>query len=94
VTAAAAGTGSQRNYVTRVQAINSHQTIGTEVVIRDGAGGTVIWRGWCQQAGGGCSAIFDPPLRGTAATLVEIAEVTATASTGVLMSLQGFLAAE
>jgi hypothetical protein len=94
VTAKAAGTGAQRNYITRVQAINSHQTIGTEVVIRDGAAGTVLWRGWAQFAGGGCSAVFDPPLRGSAATLVEIAEITATASTGVLVNLQGYTAAE
>ncbi len=94
VTAKTAGTGAQRNYITSVQAINSHATISTEVVIRDGASGTTLWRGWAQAAGGGCAARFDPPLRGTAATLVEIAEITATASTGVLMNVQGYLAAE
>jgi hypothetical protein len=94
VTAKAAGTGSQRLYVTSVQAINSHATISTEVVIRDGASGTTLWRGWAQAAGGGCAAQFTPPLRGTAATLIEIAEITATATTGVLMNLQGYTAAE
>ena len=90
---AAAGVGI-RNYITRVQAINSHQTTGTEVVVRDGAAGAVLWRGWAQAAGGGCAAVFDPPLRGTANTLVEIAEITATATAGVLLSLQGYEAAE
>lgn len=94
VTAKAAGAAGVRNYITRVQAINSHQTTGTEVVIRDGAAGAVLWRGWAQAAGGGCAAVFDPPLRGTAATLVEIAEITATATAGVLMSLQGYEASE
>ena len=94
VTAKTAGTGAQRQYITSVQAINSHQTISTEVVIRDGAAGTTLWRGWAQAAGGGCAARFDPPLRGSAATLVEIAEITATTTTGVLMSLQGYTAAE
>lgn len=90
VTAKAAGGGSVRNYITGVDVINSHQTIGTEILIRDGAGGTVLHRGWAQFAGGGYARSFDPPLQGTANTLVEIAEVTATATAGVLVNLQGF----
>jgi hypothetical protein len=90
---AAAGAGI-RNYVTSIQAINSHATISTEVVIRDGAAGTVLHRGWAQAAGGGYAAKFDPPLRGTANTLVEIAEVSTTATAGVLVNLQGFTAGE
>jgi hypothetical protein len=64
------------------------------VLIRDGAGGTVLHRGWAQAAGGGYSVHFDPPLRGTANTLVESAEVSATATAGVLVNLQGYVAAE
>lgn len=94
VTAKAAAGASIRNYITSAQVINSHQTVSTEVEIRDGAAGTVLWRGFAQAAGGGVSATFDPPLRGTANTLVEIAEVTATATNGVLVALQGFTAAE
>lgn len=90
---AAAGAGI-RNYITKVSVINSHQTTSTEVVIRDGAAGTVLWRGWAQAAGGGCADKFDPPLRGTANTLVEIAEVTTTATAGVLVNVSGFEAAE
>jgi hypothetical protein len=90
---AAAGVGI-RNYVKSAQVINSHQTISTEVLIRDGAAGTVLWRGWAQAAGGGASVQFDPPLRGTANTLIEIAEVTATATAGVLVNLQGYVAGE
>lgn len=88
---AAAGVGV-RNYVTRAQVINSHQTTSTEVVIKDGS--TVLWRGWAQAAGGGVTAVFDPPLRGTANTAINIAEITTTATAGVLVNLQGFTAAE
>lgn len=94
VTAKAAAGAGVRNYVKSIQVINSHATISTEVLVRDGAAGTVLHRGWAQAAGGGYACTFDPPLRGSANTLVEIAEVTATASTGVLVSLQGYAAAE
>lgn len=93
VTAKAAAGAGIRNYVDSIQVINSHQTISTEVVIRDGASGTVLHRGWAQAAGGGYAMRFDPPLRGTANTLVEIAEVTTTATAGVLVNLQGHTAA-
>ncbi len=90
---AAAGAGI-RNYITKVSIVNSHATISTEVVLRDGAAGTVLWRGWAQAAGGGQVEEFTPPLRGTANTLVELAEITATATTGVVANVQGFVAAE
>ena len=94
VTARVAGGAGVRNYIKSAQVINSHATISTEVLIRDGAAGTVLHRGWAQAAGGGFSATFDPPLRGTANTLVEIAEVTATATAGVLVNAQGYTASE
>lgn len=94
VTAKAAAGVGVRNYITRAQIVNSHQTTSTEIVIRDGAAGTVLFRDWAQAAGGGSSVVFDPPLRGTANTLIEIAEVTATATAGVLVNLQGFEASE
>lgn len=94
VTVKAAGAAGVRNYVKSIQVINSHQTTSTEIVVRDGAAGTVIHRGWAQAAGGGYTATFDPPLRGSTATLVEIAEVTTTGTAGVLVSLQGYFGAE
>lgn len=94
VTAKAAAGANVRNYVTSIQVINSHATVGTEVCVKDGAGGTVLHRGWAAAAGGGYTARFDPPLRGTANTLIEIAEVTETGTAGVLVNLQGFTAAE
>ena len=90
---AAAGAGI-RNYITHIDCVNSHATISTELMILDGAAGTVLWRGWLQAAGGGYSINFDPPLRGTANTLLEIDEVTATGTAGVLFNATGFVAAE
>jgi len=87
----AAGSGI-RNYVSRVQVINGHASVSTDVQIRDGASGTVLWRGWAQKEGGGVSAIFDPPLRGTANTLIEIA--CGTTGAAVYFNLQGFVASE
>jgi hypothetical protein len=88
--AKAAGAAGVRHYITGVQVFNGHDTVGTEVVIKDGS--TVLWRGWAEQTGGGCSAQFNPPLRGTAATAVNVANVTNSSST--YFNLQGFSASE
>lgn len=92
VTAKASAGAGLRNYITAIQVMNSHQTIGTEVEIRDGASGTVIHRGWAAP-NSGYTNTFVTPLKGTAATLIQIAEVTATASAGVLVNLQGYIGA-
>lgn len=91
--AAAAGAGI-KNYITSITLVNAHQTIGTEVVINDGAAGTAIFRTWCQFAGGGCSIKLDPPLASSANTLLEIKEITATATAGVVAQILGYTAAE
>lgn len=86
----AAGAGL-RNYVTSVDVTNSHPTIGTEVVIKDGS--TVIHRGYAAAAGGGYAINFATPLKGTANTAINVAEITATATTGVLVNLRGYVGA-
>ncbi len=86
----AAGAAGVRHYIAGIQVFNSHASTGTEVVIKDGS--TVLWRGWAQPTGGGCSAKFDPPLRGTAATAVNVANITTSSST--YFNLQGYSAAE
>jgi len=86
----AAGAAGVRNYVTSVQVINAHATVDTEVVIKDGS--TVIHRGWAGADGGGYAAKFDPPLRGTAATAMNVAAITTGTATHV--SAQGYQAAE
>lgn len=92
VTAKTAAGAGIRNYVTRAEIINGHATVSTDVQIRDGAAGTVLWRGFAQAAGGGVAAKFDPPLRGTANTLIEIA--CGTTGSAVYVNLHGFVAAE
>jgi hypothetical protein len=88
--AKAAGAAGVRHYITGAQVVNGHGTTSTEVVVKDGA--TVLWRGWAQAAGGGCAATFNPPLRGTAATAVNVANVTNASQTYI--SVQGYSALE
>lgn len=92
VTAKAAAGSGIRNYITHVSVINGHATVDTDVQIRDGAAGTVLWRGFAKAAGGGVSESFDPPLRGTENTLVEVANATTGSAT--YFNMQGFTAAE
>ena len=84
--AAAAGV---RNYVTSIDLRNAHATVATEVVIKDGA--TVIWRQLLPAAMAAPVAIsFPTPLRGTAATAVNLACLTTGAQ--VYVNAQGFAA--
>jgi hypothetical protein len=87
--AAAAGI---RNCLTGIQVINGHATVSTEVLVRDGAAGTVLHRGWAQAAGGGFAANFDVPLCGTAATLMEVVPVTT--GSAIYANAQGFISAD
>lgn len=92
VTVKAAAGASVRNYVMSMQC--SHDTLGavTELAIRDGAAGTVIWRGKLNTTavdGSGTTINFDPPLQGTANTLTEIVTLTAVTG-GVYCNLQGY----
>jgi len=88
--AKAAGAAGVRHYITSLQVINADATVGTEVVIKDGS--TVLFRGYAAAVGGGVSARFDPPLRGTAATAVNVANITTSAET--YFNLQGYSAIE
>lgn len=89
---AAAGDGI-RNYVSSIQIACATLGASTEFAIRDGAGGTVLWRTLLHTtAMPTTSIVFNEPLKGTAATLLEI--VTLTAVTGdVMFNAQGFQAA-
>lgn len=88
--AVAAGAAGVIHYITSVQVFNADDTVGTEVVIKDGA--TVKWRGWCEQTGGGCSATFPKPIRCSAATAINVANITTSAET--YFNLQGYSAIE
>lgn len=81
--AAAAGI---RNYVTGLSFVNTSAT-GTVIVVKDGS--TVIWAGYAQQNVSN-HINFPVPLRGTAATAVNVAALTTAAN--VYVSAQGYIA--
>ena len=86
----AAGGAGVRHYLTALTVVNSHATVGTEVVIKDGS--TVVHRGYAAAAGGGYALTFPTPLRGTAATALNVACITTGSAT--VVSASGFSASE
>lgn len=94
VTIKAAAAGTLRNYITAVQVSASALTTGSELAIRDGAGGTVLWRIILTTAGvAGQTFTFPTPLVSTAATLLEVVTLTQTGVTGATyVNVQGYTA--
>lgn len=86
----AAGAGL-RNIITGMQLSSGPLGAATEVVIRDGAGGTVLWRGWKPATAAVISINFATPIRGSANTLLEVATLTATVTGGVYVNVQGYV---
>jgi hypothetical protein len=85
----AAGAAGIRNYVAAIQYFNS-AAVASEIEIRDGS--TVIWRGYVPASMTVPVQItFPVPLRGTAATAVNVALVTTATATRV--SAQGYQSA-
>lgn len=87
-----AAVAGNRNYITSIQL--SHATLGaaTEIAIRDGAAGTVLWRLELKTTAlPPVQFTFPVPLRGSVNTLLEF--ITLTAVTGdVLFNAQGYCA--
>ena len=81
-----------RNYIQSIQI--AHDTLGavTEIHIKDGS--TIIWRGKLQtpaiEAGSGAPIEFNPPLRGSANTALNVALSVSTTG-GVFVNAQGFV---
>lgn len=93
VTVKAAAGASLRNYITNIQVMSEALTTATELVIRDGAAGTVIWRTKIPTGGLPASQFdFSVPLKSTANTLLEVATLTASVTGAVYVNLQGFVA--
>jgi len=91
----AAGAGSGvRNYINSLQVYSDTLGTATEVVIRDGVGGAVLWRAKIGTAGtvGIQDIRFHPPLRGSSNTLLEAACVTATGTGSIYLNVQGYKA--
>lgn len=80
-----------RNVIHALQISTDALGAATEFAIRDGAGGTVLWRmklttaGLSQQA----SHYFPVPLQGTAGNLLEIVTLTASITGAVYFNAQG-----
>ena len=69
-------------------------TNATELAIRDGAGGTAIYRTKIPTDGlASMSITFPQPIRGTANTLLEVVTLTASGAGAVYFNAQGFAAA-
>lgn len=90
VTMKTAGGAGIRNYLTLLDL--TWETLGaaTELVVRDGASGTVIYRTKIGTVAGSKTIQFLTPLRGTAATLMEIATLTASVTGAVYVNAQGY----
>ena len=80
---AAPGAGL-RNYITQITVSNAHATVGTDLHLQDGNGGTAFYPLPAAAGYGGCSIKFDPPLpQPTTNTALYIVNVTTGASTKV-----------
>jgi hypothetical protein len=91
VTIKAAGAASIRNYITGITIMSEALTAATELVIRDGAAGTVLFRIKIPVTGLVTNQInFPTPLKGTAATLLEVATLTASVAGAVYFNAQGY----
>jgi hypothetical protein len=85
----AAGAAGIKNYLTGLQVINTHATVATEFVVKDGA--TVIFRTWLPaNMQGDSDYVFTIPLRSTAAAALNCACITTGAN--VYVNAQGYQA--
>jgi hypothetical protein len=91
VTIKAAGAANIRNYITGIDIMAQALGAATEVAIRDGAGGAVLWRTYIGAGGQVLTHVaFPTPLKGTAATLLEVVTLTASVTGAVFFNAQGY----
>lgn len=88
---AASGTAGIRNYITSIDISAIGAGTASELAIRDGAAGPVLWRIQIPAAGfnNPFTVEFPTPLRGTANTLLEVVTLTSTA-TPVYFNAHGY----
>lgn len=83
----AAPAAGLRNYITQITVSNSHATVGTDIIIQDGSGGTTLYTIPAAPAYGGATITFPVPLRQpTTATAIFCANVTTGSNTKVSAS--------
>jgi hypothetical protein len=83
----AAPASGLRNYLTQITVSNAHATVGTDIIIQDGSGGTTLYTIPAAAVYGGATLTFPTPLRQpTTATAIYCANVTTGASTKVSAS--------
>lgn len=88
----AAPAAGLRNYITQITVSNSHATVGTDVAIQDGSGGTTIYTIPATANYGGATITFPVPLRQpTTNTALYCANVTTGSS--IKVSASGYKAA-
>lgn len=93
VTIAGAAGAGLRNYLTAFQISAGALGAATEIAIRDGAAGTVIWRGALTTSGIGLDEVtFLNPLKSSANTLLEVVTLTATITGSIYFDAQGYIA--
>lgn len=91
VTIKAAGAASIKNYITGFDLMSEALGAATEFVIRNGAAGTVIFRTKIPSTGMALTNIqFDSPLESSAATLLEVATLTASITGAVYFNACGY----
>lgn len=77
------------NHITEVTVSNSHASVGTNVELQDGSGGTTFWTIPASSVYGGAVLHFDPPLRQpTSNTALYVKNTTTGAST--IVSANGY----
>lgn len=85
----AAPASGLRNYITQIQCVNSHATVGTFVTVQDGSGGTALMTLAAASVFGGETVTLPVPLRQpTTATAIFVADVTTGAN--VICSATGY----
>jgi hypothetical protein len=83
----AAPASGLRNYLTQITVSNAHATVGTDILIQDGSGGTTLYVIPAAAVYGGATLTFPVPLRQpTTATAIYAQNVTTGASTKVSAS--------
>lgn len=75
--------GSFRVYVTGCTVSNSHATQGTDVVLKNGSAGTVLWTFPAAPAFGGATMTFLTPLKTSANTGLYAANITTGSNTKI-----------